>query len=66
MESSFHTHGGIRTHDPLLRRQLLYPTELRERLWFANIAKSLGFRQMNSINGDHKKRSVLFIEPSVP
>ena len=27
----FHTRGGIRTHDPLLRRQLLYPTELLER-----------------------------------
>ena len=25
----FHTVGGSRTHDPLLRRQLLYPTELR-------------------------------------
>ena len=29
MGTSFHTHGGSRTHDPLLRRQLLYPTELR-------------------------------------
>ena len=28
----FHTVGGSRTHDPLLRRQLLYPTELREQL----------------------------------
>ena len=26
---AIYTHGGIRTHDPLLRRQLLYPTELR-------------------------------------
>ena len=28
---AFHTRGGSRTHDPLLRRQLLYPTELLER-----------------------------------
>ena len=34
----FHTVGGIRTHDPLLRRQLLYPTELLERCG-ANIEK---------------------------
>ena len=32
MGTSFHTHGGSRTHDPLLRRQLLYPTELREQV----------------------------------
>ena len=25
--------GGIRTHDPLLRRQLLYPTELQGRIF---------------------------------
>lgn len=30
-KGAFRTHGGSRTHDPLLRRQLLYPTELRER-----------------------------------
>ena len=47
---AIYTHGGIRTHDPLLRRQLLYPTELRERLWTANIAKSPGFRQMSLLN----------------
>ena len=31
--------GGNRTHDPLLRRQLLYPTELRAHLfvYFARI-----------------------------
>ncbi len=38
----FHTHGGSRTHDPLLRRQLLYPTELRERCG-ANIEKNFKF-----------------------
>ena len=43
----FHTVGGIRTHDPLLRRQLLYPTELLEHLWTANIAKSALFRQFS-------------------
>ena len=32
MGTSFRTHGGSRTHDPLLRRQLLYPTELREQV----------------------------------
>ena len=29
---TIYTHGGSRTHDPLLRRQLLYPTELREQV----------------------------------
>jgi hypothetical protein len=26
--------GGIRTHDPLLRRQPLYPTELQGRITY--------------------------------
>ena len=44
--TSFHTVGGSRTHDPLLRRQLLYPTELRRHLWAHNIANYLFFRQI--------------------
>ena len=38
----FRTRGGSRTHDPLLRRQLLYPTELLERAG-ANIKKNTDF-----------------------
>ena len=30
------TPGGIRTHDLLLRRQTLYPAELRAHLWSRN------------------------------
>ena len=29
--------GGIRTHDPLLRRQLLYPAELQGHLLYYSI-----------------------------
>ena len=36
-KGAFRTHGGSRTHDPLLRRQLLYPTELRVLLDRASI-----------------------------
>lgn len=30
MSTGFRDPGGIRTHDPQLRRLLLYPTELRD------------------------------------
>ena len=31
--------GGIRTHDPQLRRLLLYPTELLDPFWGCKISK---------------------------
>jgi len=31
--------GGIRTHDPQLRRLLLYPAELRGLIWAAKLEK---------------------------
>ncbi len=33
--------GGIRTHDPLLRRQVLYPTELQAQRPFRDPSKQL-------------------------
>ncbi len=35
--------GGIRTHDPLLRRQPLYPAELQGHIYYSNLTP--GWRQ---------------------
>ena len=43
--------GGIRTPDPLVRSQVLYPTELRARVYFMlSSRKNRGFRLTQPID----------------
>ncbi len=47
--------GGIRTHDPLLRRQPLYPTELQGQgiVYHSNVAQGLGEVKGRNSKGDN-------------
>ena len=50
--NAFSDPGGIRTHDPQLRRLLLYPAELLDHLSLSDNAQSLfrGAKVMNSFD----------------
>ncbi len=46
--------GGIRTHDPLLRRQPLYPTELQGQIvYHSNVAQGWGEVKGQNRTGDN-------------